>query len=77
MKSKRSGVLWLLGGLLVFSHACADTSAYRVLGVQLHELQDTLNARAKDGWILKSVVAWTTNCPNNSKECLVVVLEKK
>lgn len=76
MKSKRLSLLLMLGGWLVISSVFAATSEYLVIGAQPYDLQERLNVAAKDGWKLKSVIMYT-DCSNNKKECLVVVLERE
>jgi len=77
MKSKRLRLLWMLEGWLVISPVFADTPEYLVIGAQPYELQEKLNAKGKEGWKLMSVSTWTVECPNDKKECLVVVLKRE
>lgn len=76
MKSKRMNWLWILGGWLVINSSFGATPEYLVIGVQVYELQERLDAAVKDGWRLKSVNTWSSECPNQKAECLVVILER-
>ncbi|MEO5971609.1 MAG: hypothetical protein ABIQ95_16915 [Bdellovibrionia bacterium] len=90
MSTKRFAVRIYLGTLMLFVTAFAfaqiptATDRYRMIEVERHTLQSTLNEEARKGWQVQSITPWskcifaTPDGRNHeTRECLIVILEKK